>query len=766
MSCRHYFGFLTAFVIATFNSVGYAKPIWKFGVVVAVEKRTADFYQSMLSKSIELIVREQMATVNANFNSTDRFDGVYNFQVDSIYMFDGAATDEIIRPHPNYRYCVVIDGFSVNGQGGGWLGSQQVIYHKWPWSTDFGSGPFGPGATDGLTHEFGHARGAIDIYGLRVEGSRNPVNGETFEPVNSIMNFPYGNIVWDEHTIHLLNSTGDGTIEGDQWITRPFPNTIAIKATDDEGLPVEGARLDVYPVDWFSYAVADSPVVSSETQSNGTYSFPSNPFQPTAINYPWHIRYSNFLIKATYNSSVVYKWMPLYDVQNTYFRNGTNATYIAAIQFPASTPMIRVSKVSSTTVCGDKPITITFKPSDAFEPGNVFMIQLIDQFNNSYVFSRVEGTGELTIQGDVPNLSENTYRVRIISSKPYARSNDYPITLVPTPSPPTVQAITACQNATAPLLQAVGQNLLWYTSSTGGTGSAVTPVVSTTEAGQRVYYVSQTRRGCEGLRAALVVNIKLLPAAPSVTQKTICQFAAPEAVVAEGIGLTWYNADGRVIRTTPTISTDKEAVITYQVTQTIDGCEGPRATLVVKVRPLATATLAGSQTILEGESATLSVAFTGDGPWTFSYRDSTIYGAGNVLTLSANASPYTLTCKPVKTTAYRLTSVSNSCGAGTLAGSLVIVTVNPLLGMDDPTLADQTDVFPVPATATLTVRIRGLMPKNPARLTLMNLTGQVLLQELMHTETVILPLMTYPSGTYLLRIKLGNRAATKRIVKL
>jgi hypothetical protein len=174
---------------------GYTKPTWTFSVVVAVEKRTAHLYESMLSKPIDQIVRDQMTTVNANFNRSPNFNGIYVFRVDSVYVFDGSASTEIFRPQPNYTYGLVIDGFSNTAQGGGWLGSNQVIYHKWSASKFFESGPFGPGATDGLTHEFAHARGAVAIYGMRVEGSKNPVNGETFEPVNSIMNFPYGNIV-------------------------------------------------------------------------------------------------------------------------------------------------------------------------------------------------------------------------------------------------------------------------------------------------------------------------------------------------------------------------------------------------------------------------------------------------------------------------------------------------------------------------------------------------------------------------------------------
>jgi hypothetical protein len=424
---------VTTFCVAILISyTTRAKPIWTFSVVVAVEKKTADYYQTTLSKDIKLIVREQMATVNANFNSTDKFGGVYNFQVDSIYIFEGAARNEVFRPHPNYSYGVVIDGYSDNSLGGGWWGTNQTIYHSWPQSPNFNSGPFGPGATDGLTHEFGHTRGGVDIYGMRVEGSKNPVNGQTFEPVNSIMNFPYGNIVWDEYTTHLLNSTAGGPIPGNDWITRPFPATIGIKAVDAQGQPLENVLLEMYPVDWFSYSVSPTPIVRYTTTPFGVYIFSSNPFQPSTNGYPWTMRYSNFLIKATYNSTVVYRWLPLYEVQNDYFRNGASSTFFGVVQFPAQTPIIRISQLNNSNSTSGGVLSVSFTVAGSFNQGNSFALEVIDQQNNTFVLQSVEGTQSGTLTGILPSTTATSvYRVRITSSNPVTRSSDYGIVIRP-----------------------------------------------------------------------------------------------------------------------------------------------------------------------------------------------------------------------------------------------------------------------------------------------------------------------------------------------
>ena len=94
---------------------------------------------------------------------------------------------------------------------------------------------------------------------------------------------------------------------------------------------------------------------------------------------------------------------------------------------------------------------------------------------------------------------------------------------------------------------------------------------------------------------------------------------------------------------------------------------GNRNTVVnVSGCTVATATLSGTQTITAGQSATLSVALTGASPWSV---------VVNGVTYTATASPYTFSVSPSATTTYTISSVSNSCGAGTVSGSAV-VTVN------------------------------------------------------------------------------------------
>src|SRR4029077_18152767 len=97
------------------------------------------------------------------------------------------------------------------------------------------------------------------------------------------------------------------------------------------------------------------------------------------------------------------------------------------------------------------------------------------------------------------------------------------VAINPQPLAPTVTSpVNYCVNATAVPLTATaiaGNTLMWYTTATGGTGSAIAPTPSTATAGTTSYYVSQvtTATTCEGARAQIDVIVTAAPAAPTVT---------------------------------------------------------------------------------------------------------------------------------------------------------------------------------------------------------------------------------------------------------
>ena len=158
------------------------------------------------------------------------------------------------------------------------------------------------------------------------------------------------------------------------------------------------------------------------------------------------------------------------------------------------------------------------------------------------------------------------------------------ITAVPA-APGVVTPVTYCQGVTPAALTATGSNLLWYTVPTGGPSSTTAPVISTTVASNTTYYVSQTT-GCEGPRAAINVIVNAAPAAPAVTPAvSYCQNATATALTATGTNIIWYlvSTGGIGFPTSPTPSTTTAGTVFYYASQTVSGCESPRAAIAVTV---------------------------------------------------------------------------------------------------------------------------------------------------------------------------------------
>jgi len=114
------------------------------------------------------------------------------------------------------------------------------------------------------------------------------------------------------------------------------------------------------------------------------------------------------------------------------------------------------------------------------------------------------------------------------------------------PDPPIVNSpVTYCQGSTAVPLTAIGSNLLWYITPTGGTGDPTAPTPSTATTGTTSYYVSQTVNGCESDRAQIDVVVNEVPGAPTanITQPT-CTIPTGTITVTSSIAGLAFSIDG------------------------------------------------------------------------------------------------------------------------------------------------------------------------------------------------------------------------------
>jgi hypothetical protein len=225
--------------------------------------------------------------------------------------------------------------------------------------------------------------------------------------------------------------------------------------------------------------------------------------------------------------------------------------------------------------------------------------------------------------------------------------------------------------------------LNWYgTDATGGTSSAVAPVPSTETGGKTSFYVAQTLEGCIGDRAKIDVQINTTPKPATDTYLAYCQNEVAPILDATGTVLKWYretNGDWQGFPFTP--FTEKVQDYSFYVTQTgANGCESPKEEIKIHIKSLPSATISGNSNIDLGQTATVSLKFTGDGPWE--------YVLSNGITDITDQETQPVQVKPTVTTTYRVTEVANACGKGLPIGSAVVTVRVPTISSGNPSVAE------------------------------------------------------------------------------
>ncbi len=201
-----------------------------------------------------------------------------------------------------------------------------------------------------------------------------------------------------------------------------------------------------------------------------------------------------------------------------------------------------------------------------------------------------------------------------------AASDTATVTQTPQPAAPEVSDVTYCQGAASSALTATGNNLLWYSSATGGTGSATAPVPSTATAGTVDFYVSQTVNGCESTRARITVTVNPSPAAPVASGNgPVCEGSTLDlrASPISGAAYSWtgpngFTATGQNVSIPGATSAHSG---TYTATVTVSGCTNAATVdVTVNLQP-ATPVISGGTAICGGSSTVLSSGAATGNQW-------------------------------------------------------------------------------------------------------------------------------------------------------
>ena len=168
------------------------------------------------------------------------------------------------------------------------------------------------------------------------------------------------------------------------------------------------------------------------------------------------------------------------------------------------------------------------------------------------------------------------------------------------PSAPIVSNITTCPNTNLSALSATGSNLLWYTSATGGVGSATAPTPSASTPGTTSYWVTQTTSGCESDRAQIDVLINPVPTVNQPTNVLVQNGTTTPPVIFTGAvsptTYAWTSSDtsfglsasgtGNIASFTANYTGGgnvQQVVSTIVVTPSANGCVGTFKTFTITV---------------------------------------------------------------------------------------------------------------------------------------------------------------------------------------
>jgi PKD repeat protein len=166
--------------------------------------------------------------------------------------------------------------------------------------------------------------------------------------------------------------------------------------------------------------------------------------------------------------------------------------------------------------------TVTASNSGPVCEGTTLTLSSTSVSGATYSWTGPDGFISTSQNPSIANVTTDaagTYSVTITVNGCTSTAAATTITVNQAPDAPTVTSpVVYCQDATATALTAAGENLKWYTTATGGTGSTLAPVPSTTTAGTTSYYVSQTVNDCESARAKIDVTIHAKPGMPVASQ--------------------------------------------------------------------------------------------------------------------------------------------------------------------------------------------------------------------------------------------------------
>jgi gliding motility-associated-like protein len=372
---------------------------------------------------------------------------------------------------------------------------------------------------------------------------------------------------------------------------------------------------------------------------------------------------------------------------------------------------VTVTDVNQCTGTANTNITLYALPSatisgiDTICDGQSTTIQVNFSGPGPYTYTYFDGSanqGPFTTGAAVANISVSptsnaTYTLINVSNTncPGSVSGSASVHVTPLPSATISGTTSICDGDNTSLtidFTGVGPYTYSYTANGTTFGPFTTSndpeTINVTPGATTTYGMTATvvGAGCTGNTnaATAVVTVNELPTASLTGDNTICDGTSTDLTINfTGTGpFTYSYSDGSNTFGPFTTSNNPETVTVSPTLTTgysllsIDdaNCTGSvSGTADIVVNPLPTATLSGTTQICDGVSTNLSIAFTGTGPFTYTYND----GTNSFGPFTTNLNPVSIPVSPSVTTTYGPVTISDANCTGSVSGTADI-TVIPL----------------------------------------------------------------------------------------
>ncbi|MBK9734403.1 MAG: DUF11 domain-containing protein [Saprospiraceae bacterium] len=301
---------------------------------------------------------------------------------------------------------------------------------------------------------------------------------------------------------------------------------------------------------------------------------------------------------------------PIINTTFTVTVTNTNGCSGTATKLVTVNPLPTVSVTGTNIVCRNSSTTLTAS-------GGV-----------SYIWSNSATTAAIT----VTPLATTTYTVTATDINGCSASASRTVTVNTLPAVAITGQNVICLGGSTSLTASGGTTYLWSTSATTAVIS-VTPTVTTT------YTVTATDgNGCSGT-ANRTVTVNPLPSADITGNNVLCLNQSTTLTASGGVSYLWStSATTTAITVTPLVTT------TYSVTVTAaNGCTNT-AQRIVRINPLPTVSIAGTDVLCTGASTTLTAS-----------------GNGASYVWSTGATTAAISVMPATTTTYTVTATGGGC---------------------------------------------------------------------------------------------------------